>query len=92
MPSILEKINLQALIPYLISHGLLTEHERQLLWNIYLPEHHRKQELISIILSKGPEGSRLFLEAVSKEPAHLGHRYIVAILTDEGSTPIPDLK
>ena len=81
MPSIVEKINLQALIPYLISHGLLTEHERQLLRNSYLTECQRKQELISIIQSKGPEGCRMFLEAVSQEPEHLGHREIVTILS-----------
>ena len=88
MPSVLEKINLQALIPYLISHGLLTEHERQLLRNNYLTEHQRKQELISIIQSKGSEGCRMFLAAVSEEPEHLGHREIVAILTDPGSAAV----
>ena len=88
MPSILEKINLQALIPYLISHGLLTEHEKQLLRNNDHTEHQRKQELISIIQSKGSEGCRIFLSAVSEEPEHLGHREIAAILTDPGSAAV----
>ena len=87
-PSVLEKINLQALIPYLISHGLLTEHERQLLRNNYLTEHQRKQELISIVQSKGSEGYRMFLAAVSEEPEHLGHREILEVLSDPGSAAV----
>ena len=88
MPSILEMINLQALIPYLISHGLLTEHEKQLLRNNDHTEHQRKQELISIIQSKGSEGCRIFLAAVSEEPEHLGHREIAATLSNAAVAPI----
>ena len=88
MPSILEKIDLQALVPYLTSRGLLTMDEQYILLDSTCSEHHRKQLLVSIIPSKGSEGYRRFLEAVSEEPKHLGHREIVAMLTDTGNTSV----
>ena len=88
MTSILEMINLQALMPYLHRHHLLTKHQTDMLLNSTLTEYHRKQELISILLSKGDEGCRRFLDAVSEEPEHLGHSEIAAMLTDPGNTAV----
>ena len=85
MPDVIKWINLIALLPYLISHGLLTQHERELLKNRTLTEEERKLELISLI-DKKPEGHQKFLEALSEEHEHSGHKEIVNILT--GSSKI----
>ena len=78
MPFVIKMVNLLALIPHLITQDLLTQHERELLQNRTLTEYDRKLELFHFIDQK-PRGHQKFLEAVSEEREHLGHREIIRL-------------
>ena len=72
-------MNLLNLLPYLISHGLLTMPDWELLQNRSPTELQRKIDLF-LFIDKKPNGYQKFFDAVSEEPEHLGHRDITRIL------------
>jgi len=73
-PTLVKYINLSALLPYLNKHLLLTDNENDILSNPSMPHRSRVQKLLQFMEAKGEKGFQLFLEAISEEPEHLGHK------------------
>ena len=73
-PTLVKYINLSALLPYLNKQQLLTDLENEVLCNLLIPHRSRVQKLLQFMEAKGERGFRLFLEAISEEPEHLGHQ------------------
>lgn len=75
-PELVQYINIEALLPYLVQQHLLTDHEKEVLLNEFLTHRVKVMKLLHFIECKGPTGFQMFLKAIANEPDHEGHKYI----------------
>ncbi len=73
-------ISLLPLIPHLNWLGVLTPEEQDTLINTEHSEQSRIRGLLEMIVQKGAEGYRQFIEAVHREETHIGHRSLLTCI------------
>ena len=73
---LVQHLNIDALLPFLVQQHLLTDQERKVLLNEILTHSLKVMKLLHFVEMKGPEGFRRFLKAVANEKEHIGHREV----------------
>ena len=90
-PEMLQHIVMSELLPYLQKYSVLTINEEQLLQLVSTTNYKKVQDLLSLIISKGPEGEKNFIIALyesSKKQGNSGHKELIAKLQHEGITVV----
>ena len=67
-------VNLEALLPYLQHHHLLTDNEESYLSNMLYSSTERAQMLLSYLKHKGDGSLQMFLCSLNLEYEHKGHK------------------
>ena len=73
---LVQYLNIDALLPFLVQQHLLTDQERKVLLNEILTHRLKVMKLLHFVEMKGPEGFMRFMKAISNEKEHMGHREV----------------
>ena len=74
---------MEALLPQLMKHQLLTYDQAYLCQAQFTPPIQKSQKLLNYLRHKGDEVLRKLLCCLTLETTHLGHRDVAAILKDK---------
>ena len=73
-PDLKTLVNLEALLPYLVQHQLVTVDEESYLSNMLYSSSTRAQMLLRYLKHKGDGSLQLFLCSLNSEREHTGHK------------------
>lgn len=79
-------LDVNLLVTYLLSEGMLTQNEECTVTNPLLPIGDRVRSLVTFVSRKGPQGPKTFLECVRRSSidyGHGGHVYIHSVLSTD---------
>ena len=79
----IQYVNIDELLPKLISKGLLSDNEMYMVKNPYLPPDQRISMLFQYISSKGPKGPSRLVECLTERPLVPGHMYLASRLAGD---------
>ena len=73
-------VSVEALLPYLLAHHMLTRDETYILHSSSIPPTKQNRELLQFLKQKGSETLQKLLCCLTKETTHWGHRAVAAKL------------
>ena len=83
---LIQYMDINELLPFLIREQLVTTHESEVLTNPYETRKEKNLYLLSKLPTKGENAFELFLKCLEESNEHLGHAELVVLLKQIAST------
>lgn len=81
-PQLMQHMDPMSLHPYLLRHGLVSREDVDYICNPHRTDRERRSRILHAVPYTDPQAFQYFLQSLSEEPDHAGHKYLAKSLRE----------